>query len=172
MRVPRWRSRTDVCCEHWLYLAFDNAEPGMQFVETVPWIAAFNVWYYLGVDGMSAPLILLTTFITPLVVIAGWDSIKNRPAQYFAAFLILEGLMIGVFCCARRAAVLYIRGNYGGMTQVTVLASGVGPETGIFADRVVKEIHVQHVQCLVHAPCRNEARSCVSVRAVASIFNG
>ena len=80
-----------------LYLAFDNAEPGMQFVERVPWVAVFNVWYYVGVDGISAPLILLTTFITPLVVIAGWDSIKARPAQYFAAFLILEGLMIGVF---------------------------------------------------------------------------
>jgi len=80
-----------------LYLAFDNAEPGMQFVERVLWIETFNVWYYLGVDGISAPLILLTTFITPLVVIAGWDSIKSRPAQYFAAFLILEGLMIGVF---------------------------------------------------------------------------
>jgi NADH-quinone oxidoreductase subunit M len=79
-----------------LYLAFDNTEPGMQFVERVPWIGAFNVWYYLGVDGLSAPLILLTTFITPLIVIAGWDSIKNRPAQYYAAFLILEGLMIGV----------------------------------------------------------------------------
>ena len=80
-----------------LYAAFDNAEPGMQFAERVLWIEAFNVWYYLGVDGISAPLILLTTFITPLVVIAGWDSIKSRPAQYFAAFLILEGLMIGVF---------------------------------------------------------------------------
>ena len=55
------------------------------------------LYYYLGVDGISAPLILLTTFITPLVVIAGWDVIKTRPAQYFAAFLILEGLMIGVF---------------------------------------------------------------------------
>ncbi len=81
-----------------LYLAFDNSEPGMQFVERVPWVEVFNVWYYVGVDGISAPLILLTTFITPLVVIAGWDTIKNRPAQYFAAFLILEGLMIGVFC--------------------------------------------------------------------------
>ena len=80
-----------------LYLSFDNAEPGMQFVERVPWVESFNVWYYLGVDGISAPLILLTTFITPLVVIAGWDSITSRPAQYFSAFLILEGLMIGVF---------------------------------------------------------------------------
>ena len=80
-----------------LYVGFDNAEHGMQFIERIPWVETFNVWYYLGVDGISAPLILLTTFITPLVVIAGWDSIKNRPAQYFAAFLILEGLMIGVF---------------------------------------------------------------------------
>jgi len=80
-----------------LYAAFDNSATGMQFVERVVWIDALNVFYYLGVDGISAPLILLTTFITPLVVIAGWDSIKSRPAQYFAAFLILEGLMIGVF---------------------------------------------------------------------------
>ncbi len=81
-----------------LYLGFDNAERAMQFVERVSWVETFNVWYYLGVDGISAPLILLTTFITPLVVIAGWDSITNRAPQYFAAFLILEGLMIGVFC--------------------------------------------------------------------------
>ncbi len=80
-----------------LYTDFDTTTAAMQFVERSPWIAAFNVEYYLGVDGISAPLILLTTFITPLVVIAGWDSIKARPAQYFAAFLILEGLMIGVF---------------------------------------------------------------------------
>jgi NADH-quinone oxidoreductase subunit M len=80
-----------------LYAAFDNLEAGMQFVERVPWVESLNVYYYLGVDGISAPLILLTTFITPLVVIAGWDSITNRPAQYFAAFLVLEGLMVGVF---------------------------------------------------------------------------
>ena len=81
-----------------LYAAFDNAATGMQFVERVLWVESLGVYYYLGVDGLSSPLILLTTFITPLVVIAGWDSIKTRPAQYFAAFLILEGLMIGVFC--------------------------------------------------------------------------
>ena len=80
-----------------LYAGFDNSTSAMQFVERVSWIPALDVWYYLGIDGLSAPLILLTTFITPLVVIAGWDTIKLRPAQYFAAFLILEGLMIGVF---------------------------------------------------------------------------
>jgi NADH-quinone oxidoreductase subunit M len=72
-----------------LYIGFNNAEPGMQFVERMSWVETFNVWYHLGVDGLSAPLILLTTFITPLVVIAGWDTIKTRAAQYFAAFLII-----------------------------------------------------------------------------------
>ncbi len=80
-----------------LYTGFDTTTASMQFVERVPWIETLNVYYYLGVDGISAPLILLTTFITPLVVIAGWNTIKIRPAQYFAAFLILEGLMVGVF---------------------------------------------------------------------------
>ena len=80
-----------------LYRGFDNGTGAMQFVERVSWIPALDVWYYLGIDGISAPLILLTTFITPLVIIAGWDTITVRPAQYFAAFLILEGLMIGVF---------------------------------------------------------------------------
>jgi NADH-quinone oxidoreductase subunit M len=79
----------------------------MQFVERAPWIDAFRIEYFLGVDGISAPLILLTTFITPLVVIAGWDNIKTRPAQYFASFLILEGLMIGVFA-ALDAVLFYV----------------------------------------------------------------
>jgi len=80
-----------------LFSNFDTTTASMQFVERAPWIEALNVEYFLGVDGISAPLILLTAFITPLVIVAGWDSIKVRPAQYFAAFLILEGLMIGVF---------------------------------------------------------------------------
>ncbi len=63
-----------------LYTNFDTATAAMQFVERVPWVEALNVEYYLGVDGISAPLILLTTFITPLVVIAGWDTIRERPA--------------------------------------------------------------------------------------------
>ena len=81
-----------------LYTGFDSTTSIMQFVEQVPWVTAINAQYYLGVDGVSAPLILLTAFITPLVIISSWDTITSRPAQYFAAFLILEGLMIGVFC--------------------------------------------------------------------------
>ena len=67
-----------------LFAEFDTNTAAMQFVERSSWITALNVQYYLGVDGLSAPLILLTTFITPLVVIAGWDSIRMRPSQYFA----------------------------------------------------------------------------------------
>jgi len=80
-----------------LWTRFDASTASMQFVERVPWIRAFNVEYFLGVDGFSMPLILLTTFLTPIVVLAGWEVIEKRTAQYFASFLILEGLMIGVF---------------------------------------------------------------------------
>ena len=80
-----------------LFSGFVNGTADMQFVERLSWIRAFGAEYYLGVDGISMPLIMLTTFITPLVVIAGWEVIKERVAQYFAAFLIMEGLMVGVF---------------------------------------------------------------------------
>jgi len=80
-----------------LWTGFDTTTAAMQFVERVPWIGAINAWYHLGVDGIAMPLVLLTTFITPLVVVAAWTVIEKKPAQYFAAFLIMEGLMIGVF---------------------------------------------------------------------------
>jgi NADH-quinone oxidoreductase subunit M len=80
-----------------LFTGFDKTTAAMQFVERMPWIEQFNVYYHLGVDGISMPLILLTTFVTVLVVIAGWDAIKKRPGQYFAAFLVMEGVMNGVF---------------------------------------------------------------------------
>jgi len=90
-----------------LYVGFDGGTASMQFVERAPWIDALHVEYYLGIDGISAPLILLTTFITPLVVLAGWKSVSSRTAQYFAAFLILEGLMLGVFM-ALDAVLFYV----------------------------------------------------------------
>src|SRR5262245_15280553 len=68
-----------------------------QFREQLPWIPALHSTYFLGVDGISMPLILLTTLITIPVIVAAWTVIEQRPAQYFAAFLIMEGLMIGVF---------------------------------------------------------------------------
>ncbi|MGB1109060.1 MAG: NADH-quinone oxidoreductase subunit M, partial [Gammaproteobacteria bacterium] len=80
-----------------LYTAFDLTTASMQFVEKHEWIPAFKINYHLGVDGISMPLILLTTFFMPLVVLAGWEVIKTRTAQYMGAFLIMEGLMNGVF---------------------------------------------------------------------------
>ncbi len=80
-----------------LFCDFDGASAAMQFVERMPWITALNADYALGVDGISMPLIVLTTFLTVLVVIAGWTVTEKRVTQYFAAFLIMEGLMVGVF---------------------------------------------------------------------------
>jgi NADH-quinone oxidoreductase subunit M len=80
-----------------LYSGFDRTTAAMQFVEFVPWVESFHINYHLGVDGLSMPLILLNTFITVLVVIAGWEVIKYRISQYMAAFLVMEGIVNGVF---------------------------------------------------------------------------
>ncbi len=80
-----------------LWTGFSLTTHEMQFVESAAWIPAFNITYHLGVDGISMPLILLTTFTTILVVAAGWEVIQNRVAQYMACFLIMEGMMNGVF---------------------------------------------------------------------------
>ena len=76
---------------------FDNAAHGMQFVESAPWIGRFNIMYALAVDGLSLWFVPLTAFITVIVVISAWEVIERRVAQYMGAFLILSGLMIGVF---------------------------------------------------------------------------
>jgi len=90
-----------------LYTGFDVSTAQMQFVENLPWIPAFDVNYHLGVDGISMPLILLTTFVTILVIIAGWEVIQYKPSQYMAAFLIMEGVMVGVFA-ALDAMLFYV----------------------------------------------------------------
>ena len=80
-----------------LYTGFVLGTSEMQFVELLPWIPAFNINYHLGVDGISMPLVLLNSFITVLVVIAGWEVIQDKVAQYMAAFLIMSGLINGAF---------------------------------------------------------------------------
>jgi NADH-quinone oxidoreductase subunit M len=90
-----------------LYTGFDNGTYQMQFAEQMPWVATFNINYALGIDGISMPLILLTSFTTVLVIIAGWEVIQNKVSQYMAAFLIMEGLMIGVFA-ALDAVLFYV----------------------------------------------------------------
>ena len=80
-----------------LYTQFDSLSNGMQFVEYSLWIESFNIHYHLGVDGIAMPLILLNCFTTPLVVMAGWQVISKRVSQYMAAFLIMSGIVNGVF---------------------------------------------------------------------------
>ncbi|NKN32016.1 NADH-quinone oxidoreductase subunit M [Marichromatium bheemlicum] len=91
----------------WLWFGFDPGTAEMQFAERVAWIPTFDVYYALGVDGISMPLIILTAFITIFVVIAGWEVISYKPSQYMAAFLIMEGVMIGVFS-ALDAVLFYV----------------------------------------------------------------
>ncbi|MEZ5589414.1 MAG: NADH-quinone oxidoreductase subunit M [Gammaproteobacteria bacterium] len=90
-----------------LYGLFNSTLGTMQLQELSPWIPTIDVYYHLGVDGFSMPLILLTSFTTVLVVIAGWEVIQYRVAQYMAAFLVMEGLMIGVFA-ALDAILFYV----------------------------------------------------------------
>ncbi len=80
-----------------LWFGFERGSAQMQFIERVSWIEAFGIEYFLGVDGISMPLIVLTAFATLLVVGAAWEVVRYKPAQYLAAFLIMEGIMIGVF---------------------------------------------------------------------------
>src|ERR1700728_2664574 len=100
-RLARWAALlssllTLAACVR-LYIGFANGTANFQFIERASWIPALKSEYYLGIDGISLPLILLTAFMTVPVIIAGWSVVEERSAQYYAAFLIMEGLMIGVF---------------------------------------------------------------------------
>jgi NADH-quinone oxidoreductase subunit M len=90
-----------------LVAGFQTGTSAMQFVELEPWIPRFNVNYHLGVDGISVLFILLNSFITVLVVIAGWEVIRNKVAQYMAAFLVMSGLLNGTFA-ALDAVLFYV----------------------------------------------------------------
>ena len=83
-----------------LISGFDKGSAALQFQENLPWIERFNVRYHLGVDGISVWFVLLTAFVSIIVVVAAWEVITERVAQYMGAFLILSGLMVGVFCAA------------------------------------------------------------------------
>jgi len=90
-----------------LVTGFQTGTSAMQFVELAPWIPRFSVNYHLGVDGISVLFILLNSFITVLVVIAGWEVIRNKVAQYMAAFLVMSGLLNGTFA-ALDAVLFYV----------------------------------------------------------------
>lgn len=80
-----------------LYSGFDPSTSAMQFTEHLAWFERLNVFYSLGVDGISMPLIILNCFITPIIVVAGWEVIQERVSQYMGAFLIMSGVVNGVF---------------------------------------------------------------------------
>ena len=90
-----------------LLTGFDAANPGMQFIETRAWVPAYAIGYNLGADGISIALIVLTTLTTALALIGAWTVIEKRVSQYVAAFLFLEGMMVGVFC-ATDAILFYV----------------------------------------------------------------
>jgi len=90
-----------------LWCGFDAGAGGMQFVELRPWIESYSINYHVGIDGISLLLILLNCFTTVLVVLAGWQVVESRVAQYMAALLMLSGIMNGVFC-AQDAALFYV----------------------------------------------------------------
>ncbi|AEM48630.1 proton-translocating NADH-quinone oxidoreductase, chain M [Acidithiobacillus ferrivorans SS3] len=90
-----------------LFAGFDTHTAAMQFSERVAWIPTLNIFYHLGIDGISLWFILLTSLLTVLVIISSWRNVKERVAQFMAAFLIMEGMMIGVFC-ALDAILFYV----------------------------------------------------------------
>src|SRR5512141_90336 len=81
----------------WLFLLFDGTNGGMQFVEKIPWIPGLDISYHLGIDGISLLLVVLTTFLTPIALLASWESITTRLRGYVALMLLLEVGTLGVF---------------------------------------------------------------------------
>ena len=81
----------------WIWAGFDNTNPGFQFVEKVDWLGS-GISYHMGVDGISMLFVILTTFLMPLCILASWESVEKRVKEYMVSFLLLETLMIGVFC--------------------------------------------------------------------------
>src|SRR3954454_16117632 len=96
--VALWTSLITFILSLCIWINFDPRTAGFQFEERAAWIPAFNINYHMGVDGISVLFVILSTFLTPLCVLASWDSIKVRVKEYMMAFLVLETLMVGMFC--------------------------------------------------------------------------
>ena len=81
-----------------LWVRFDPADPGFQFVETAAWLPQWGITYKMGVDGISVLFVLLSTLLTPICILASWESVKVRVREFMLAFLVLETMMVGMFC--------------------------------------------------------------------------
>jgi len=93
-----WTSLVTFVVSLLMWHQFDPTDTGYQFIEYIPWFKGYNIAYHLGVDGISLFLILLTTLLTPICILASWDAIQHRVREYLIAFLLLEAMVIGVFC--------------------------------------------------------------------------
>jgi NADH-quinone oxidoreductase subunit M len=96
--VALWTSLITFVLSLFIWMNFDNTTAAFQMVERADWIPAFKINYHMGVDGISVLFVLLSTFLTPLCILASWESIKVRVKEYMIAFLVLETLMVGMFC--------------------------------------------------------------------------
>ena len=93
-----WTSLITFALSLLLWTDFDPKIAGFQFVEKVEWIPAFGIMYHMGVDGISVFFVILSTFLTPICVLASWTAIRTRVKEYMIAFLVLETLIVGMFC--------------------------------------------------------------------------
>ena len=93
-----WTSLATFFVSIFLWIGFDSSTADFQFVEKVSWIPSFGINYHMGVDGISVFFVLLSTFLTPICILASWESIQHRVKEYMIAFLVLETLMVGMFC--------------------------------------------------------------------------
>ncbi|MBN9510385.1 MAG: NADH-quinone oxidoreductase subunit M [Alphaproteobacteria bacterium] len=93
-----WTSLIVLALSLVLWARYDEADPGFQFVESVAWLPDWGITYHMGVDGISVLFVLLSTVLTPICILASWESVKVRVREYMLAFLILETMMVGMFC--------------------------------------------------------------------------
>ena len=96
--VALWSSSFVFLVSLLVWAQFDPTNPGFQMKETYEWFPEFNIAFRLGVDGISIYFILLSTFLTPICILASWTSVDKRVSEYMAAFLALETFMVGMFC--------------------------------------------------------------------------
>jgi NADH-quinone oxidoreductase subunit M len=96
--VALWTSGITFVISLFLWFGFEPGTADFQFVEEVPWFPEFNIAYRVGIDGISLFFVLLSTFLTPICVLASWESVQVRVKEYMIAFLVLETFMVGMFC--------------------------------------------------------------------------
>ncbi|MBV9521188.1 MAG: NADH-quinone oxidoreductase subunit M, partial [Alphaproteobacteria bacterium] len=96
--IALWTSLIAFFLSLFIWAGFDPATSDFQFVEQADWLPTFNITYHMGIDGISLFFVLLSTFLTVLCVIASWISVTARVKEYMVAFLVLETLMVGMFC--------------------------------------------------------------------------